>query len=206
MQGIRSVGFFIAAAALIGSLCAGCGPTEGQKAQTAAREFVSSMQEGDRAGVARTLTMAARERMGDSPDAFAKKSDGATGYSLGETTVDGEKAHVRVTMSDGEKSQPTKILLRRENQAWKVYAMSGPSPTGGPDITMDFEHPEAVIGEAFRELGRAAGLFASGMAKAAEGFAKGFEEGTAHANERAKKNGETPPFPIIETPPKPAGQ
>ena len=72
------------------------------------------------------------------------------------------------------------VLLRREEKEWRVYALRFELRPGNA-ITIDFEHPESLVGEAFTAMGKelGKGMEEAGRAfgQALGGFAKGFADG-----------------------------
>ncbi len=87
-------------------------------------------------------------------------------------------------------TQTIVLKMRREEGQWKVWAMRVPLAPGGPNITMDFEHPEAILGEAFKGIGEGIGAamkgLGEGMVAMFQGMAKGMAEGAKAAEKGAK--------------------
>ena len=195
-------------AALGAAILTGCGPSDSQKAQRSAREFIAAMQDGDTAAIERTLTAKARETTGGGAFAEKKSGDSGGGYAMGDATIQENTAIVPFVLTRGDDRTDVKVLLRREGPEWRVYAMSGPLPYGGGDITFDFENPAKGMNKSFGALGRMMGEMAGemtvGMAKAAQGFSEGFQQGMERAAKDLKENApkedamkEKPAFPIV---------
>lgn len=177
---------FFPVAALVCCVSCGCA-SDASRAREAAQTFLSAMNQADTTKAQAVATLAARPNI-----ALMLKDNkpSKAGFTLGEATIKDETAEVSVTLSgDSPESKPTpgKLLLRREEKEWRVWALRL-LPEGGPELTLDLEHPERIVGEA---LGAAFGAFAKGLdglSKDAEktgrafgealgGFVKGFTEG-----------------------------
>jgi hypothetical protein len=112
-------------------------------------------------------------------DSEKKPNTASDGYTIRQTTVEGDNATVAIDFKDEKGNTiPGNLQLRRENNAWKVYALTF---TGdGKTLTFDFEDPTRIIGDVFRAAGEEAGKAAAALAKGMEGFAKGWNEGLSN--------------------------
>jgi hypothetical protein len=186
----------------------GCGTSDATRAKTAARDFVVAMDNDDQQGAEALLTEAARQKMAEDPNRknplLEGKSDsqGEATYTTGEPVITEDTASVPVAKVSGEDKEEATVCLRRENGAWKVYALKVPLRPGGTEVTLDFEHPEAMIGEAFKvmgdnlenmmkEAGKGMGegmaAFMKGMGEGAAAFEKGYQEETARQEKLAQE-------------------
>jgi hypothetical protein len=163
-----TLGFLVlfAAGVLIGL---GCKSPQSQ-ARAVAQEFVRAADTKDAGALDATLTRAARER-GVARTMFSgeRNSTPAT-TTVGEATVDGTSAQVAIT---SDKNEPGKLLLRKEDGNWRVWGvqMTPKDAPFGP-MTLNFEKPEAILGDMARGFGQALG-------SALKGFAEGMEKGLA---------------------------
>ena len=111
-----------------------------------------------------------------------KSAGSANPTTVGEAAVDEDGKRARVPVTQGSKDgKPSggAILLRHTDAGWRVYGMATSIAEGGPQITIDLEHPEASVGEA---IGTALGAAFKGFGEGMGAMAKGFSEGIAAAN------------------------
>lgn len=166
--------------------------TDSHRASETARTFAAAFDRGDTDACQGTLTRAARERLSEwgalSRDRHHDGHHGATKeFRVGTPLINGDQATVTVTeiTPDGEggnrSPQQATVRMRREDGAWRVYAMTLPLEAGLSPVTLDFEHPEAIVSELMRATGeatgRAMGAFARGMEQGMKAFQQGFEQG-----------------------------
>ncbi|WP_395137666.1 hypothetical protein [Armatimonas sp.] len=167
-------------AALICCLSCGCA-SDTSRARESARTFLAAMNQGDVDKAQSVATLAARPNLATMLKDIKPSS---TGFTLGEPLVKDDTAEVPVTLTSGDPT-PTagKVLLRREEKEWRVWALRFQAESG-PELTLDFEHPERMVGEFF---GAAVGELTKGLKSAEKtgrafgealgGFVKGFSEG-----------------------------
>jgi hypothetical protein len=163
--------FIMAALAVCLTLLA-CGKSDQAAAHDTTVNFMSALNSGDRQALDNTLTLKARDAMKDSKLGDNKKENGD--YNVGDAKVDGDNAEVPVTVkdSDSDKTHDIKVKLRREANEWRVYAMVIPTDSAGGDLTIDFEHPEAIVGDVFQVIGKGVGSLLKGVG---EGLGAMFE-------------------------------
>ena len=131
--------------------------------------------DGESASVPVTIT-----KRGESAEA-----EPATVTEVGEDTEDtNEDANHASSSNDAPKTEIITLKLRRENGEWKIWAMRVPLVPNGPTLTMDFEHPEAVIGDAFKQMGEGVGAAMKGIGQGLGEMFKGIADG-ARAAEKA---------------------
>lgn len=188
-----------------GVFCAGCGKSDAQQVNETARTFMSGMANDDRTLVEGTLTGLARQKMQEGETSAPNKEGiGHDGYTIGTPHIDGESASVPVTVtkndgatppatdtevkpeedareSDKPQTETVTLKFRRENGAWKIWAMRVPFIPGGSNLTMDFEHPEAVVGDAFKGIGEGVGAAMKGFGQGMGAMFKGMAEGAKAA-------------------------
>ncbi len=87
---------------------------------------------------------------------------------------------VPVTVKESGKDQPMKFRMRREEGQWRIYAFAVPLTPGGPEMNIDMEHPEAILGEAFKGM-------AESMAKGMKAMGEGMGAGMRAFGEGMKK-------------------
>ena len=213
----------ITASVFVGLLvvCGGCGKSDGEQARETAQTFMSASANGDRLLMESALTKLAREKMQEG-SAFAPNQNavGASGYTIGTPEINGDSASVPVTVTktsensnESELATVTEVAsnesnttpqtqtetitlkLRREEGQWKIWAMRVPFIPGGSALTMDFEHPEAVIGDAFKGMGEGLGAAMKGMGEGLGAMFKGMAEGAkaAEAGANAAQKTQTNP-------------
>ena len=186
----------IPTAALVCCLSTGCA-NDTSRARESARLFLSAANRGDVIEAQKLVTLAARPNVATM---FKDSKTGGNSFTLGEAKVTDETAEVSVTLT-GSDSKPTlgKVLLRREEKEWRVWALRFQTESG-TELTLDFEHPERVIGEA---LGAAFGELTKKLEHASKdaeksgrafgealgGFMKGFSEGVEKSVPTSKPPG-----------------
>ena len=166
--------FFLPTVALVGALTCGC-VRETDRAQGSARSFLSAMNRNDISAMQAVATKAARPNLAS---LFKDSKSETTGFTLGDAKVTEDAATVPVTLSDAKTGS---VLLRREESEWRVYALRMDVSVGNT-LTMDFEHPESLVGEAFSVMGKELG-------KAVGGFLKGLAEGLVQGHSSAPEGG-----------------
>ena len=192
----------------------GCGKSDNAQVSEAAKTFMSGSANGDRSLMESTLTKLAREKVSDGSVSIGGENGmGRNGYTIGTPAIDSDSASVPVTITTkGESAEPTTVTevgedtgegtndalssndapkteiitlkLRRESGEWKIWAMRVPLVPNGPTLTMDFEHPEAVIGNAFKQMGEGVGAAMKGIGQGLGEMFKGIADG-ARAAEKA---------------------
>jgi hypothetical protein len=178
--------FSVYPAAMVTSvvLISGCGLTDSGRAQSTTKAFHLAVQSGDDTATDALLTTKAREtlqRFRGLNSNLAKNSPGE--LTVGTAVIEGDLAHVpTITKNSDNKTTETETLLRREDGNWRVYGLKMTN-TDGKSLTIDFEHPEAMVGEL---LGQLAGEFAKGLS----GLAKGFSESSPDAEKAGRALGE----------------
>ena len=192
--------------ALMCSLTCGCA-SDSSRAREAARTFLSAMNRGDASAAQAVATQAARPNIATM---LKDKKSESGGFTLGEAAIKDDTAEVPVTLTSGDSKPATgSLLLRREEKEWRVWALRLHTDSG-PELTLDFEHPERIVGEA---LGAAFGELAKGLeglSKGAEktgralgealgGFMKGFSDGVEKSAPKpeAPRGGELDP-PVLK--------
>lgn len=189
----------VAVLAMLG-MAAGCGPNEKAQAQTTAREFIAALDRDDKQTAEGLMTEAARKRIAENGGTGAPEGGSSSSYTVGEPIIQevtGDQpatASVPVTLSDEKGTHNARVLMRREGKDWRVFALALALAPGGPEFTMDFERPEAMVGETFKVLGVGMGqmmkeagrgmgegmaAFMKGMGEGAAAFEKGYQEETA---------------------------
>lgn len=165
--------FFLPTVAFVGALTCGCS-RDTDRARDSARSFLSAMNRSDISAMQAVATKAARPNLAS---LFKDSKSEATGFTLGDAKVTEDAATVSVTLSDAKTGS---VLLRREENEWRVYALRM-DLSAGNTLTVDFEHPENLLGEAFtvmgKELGKGMEQAGRALGQALSGFAKGFAEG-----------------------------
>lgn len=174
--------FLLPTAALVCCVSSGC-VSENTRAYNAAQTFLSALSRGDSAAAQAVATKAARPNLAG----FLKNSSSVRGeFTLDAAQLSEGAAEVPVTFT-GSSPRKGRVLLRREENEWRVWALRVKADQG-PELTLDFEHPERMVGEV---LGVAVGELAKhleGLGKDTEkagkafgealgGFVKGFAEG-----------------------------
>ena len=173
---------FFPTAALVCCVSSGC-MSENTRAYNAAQTFLTALSRGDSAGAQAVATKAARPNLAG----FLKDSSSVRGeFTLETAQLSEGAAEVPVTFTGASPSKGS-VLLRREENEWRVWALRIKADHGA-ELTVDFEHPERMVGEV---LGAAVGELAKhleGLGKdtkkagkafgeALGGFVKGFAEG-----------------------------
>lgn len=156
----------------------GCA-SEQDNARKTADQFLTALERGDRAAVEKYLTPVARQKgaMGASDFAPSHSDDKDARHSVGTPTLNGNEASIPITLTGKGDNQDARIYLRKEENAWGVYALGMPIGPGGPEIKVDFENPEKTITESFRAVGQGLGQVFKGIEQGMGEFQKGFEEG-----------------------------
>lgn len=149
---------------LLALVLCGCGRSDPQRAQDTAQKFMDAVNSGDRNALTATLTQKAREHIGNSADSSTNGK--STEYRLGDATVTEDTATVPVIVKENGKESQTHLHMRREDGEWRVNALS----LDDPGITIDFENPDAFLGDfakvipgLFRSLGQGMGEMFKGM-------------------------------------------
>jgi hypothetical protein len=172
----------------------GCGLTPQAKAKGVAAQFVAAMDAHDSAGAEALLTDAARQRIGDAgnPTGRVFNNGGVMGGSgttgadsasvVGDAVVnpDGETARVPFTKK-GADGQPHDgaVLLRKTDDGWRVYAIEVAFGNGLPDLTINFEHPEEMMGQLGRIIGEGLGAAMRGASQGMGAMLNGMSQGYA---------------------------
>lgn len=175
--------------------------------QDVARDFVTAAQTGDQERAGRTLTAKARENVATSVHWLESTPNTTNGFTVGDAQISGDAARVPITLTDNDGSRDADLHLRQEDSKWRVSGIEWKSGIG-PALDVDFEHPENVIGSAFRTAGQAMGVFTRGMEQGAKQFDRGFDEGykssTLTQHEEEKKDSTAGKTTIEEVTPPPS--
>jgi hypothetical protein len=150
----------------------GCAVTDEQRAQNTAKAFVDAMQREDRLAVKETVTAKAWANLSSQTETKREKQD-KSDISVGQAVITDDTAQVPVTDRENGKETVVHVKLRREENAWRVYAMAVPTGFGNTEMVRDFEHPESMIGESFKVFGEALG---EGMGAMLKGFQEGLQK------------------------------
>lgn len=163
--------------------------SDARRAQDAAGAFLSALQRHDRAGVEANITRAAQERGWVNDLAARPDNTAADRFELdGPAQVEGDDARVPVVLTDSERQrEPATVLLRREARQWKVRALAL-RPNGIP-LTLDFEHPEAILGDIGRAAGQAFGKAMGEVGRGVGEFLQGISQGLAQSQRDASPPG-----------------
>lgn len=163
---------------IAGVALTGCA-SEQDTARKTADQFLTALERGDRAAVEKYLTPIARQNgaMGASQFAPSGSGDNRPSHSVGMPTLSGTQATVPVTLSNDGEKQDANLYLRKEANAWGVYALGFPITPGGPEIKVDFENPMNTFTESMRSIGKGLGQAFKGVETGMVEFQKGFEEG-----------------------------
>ena len=160
----------------------GCHKSDASLAEAAAREFMT----GDKETSFSLLTKTAQAKMGAS---FSKDTvTSLPNATYGPTTITDDTAEVGLVAKEKGKEKDVdkrgKVLLRREDGTWRVYGLRA-EMAPGVDMTFDFEHPEAMMGEMMKAMskGMADGLKDVGKntGEGLRGFGQGFTQGITGA-------------------------
>jgi tetratricopeptide (TPR) repeat protein len=136
-----------------------------QRPEDVARAYMEAAKEGDTEGSLALMTEKAKQAAAETGFEAAEAGPGAS-FKVGVARVKGERADVPVTMIlEGEEKAAT-LLMRREKGEWRIYGMKAPVGPGGPEMTMDFENPQAMMAEMTKVMAEAM----------KEGFEEGFKE------------------------------
>jgi hypothetical protein len=174
-------------------LLAGC---RGGDPSSVTRQFIDACNRNDSPGAEALLTKLARQNTNtDSGKSISlTKKDPTTGadrkwndFVVGSASIDGDNAIVPVTTNKDGKSETVKFKLRREDGAWRIFALIIPISPGN-EMTLDLEHPESMFAEMFKALPQAMekgtkalgdGLKAlgDGLSKMGSGIGKGAPTG-----------------------------
>src|ERR1041385_1109107 len=169
----------------------GCGFSDESRAQTTTRACVEAFQRDDRLAVKETVTAKAWANLSGSLENKEPKKDQAD-FSVGQAVITDDTALVAVTTRDNGKETTGHVKLRREEREWRVYAISFPAGSGGPEVTIDFEHPEAMFGEMFKGLGEAMGAMFKGIGEGMGAMFKGMAEGFQKTSQSAPSSDNAP--------------
>jgi ribonucleotide monophosphatase NagD (HAD superfamily) len=199
--------FLIPTAALVCCLSTGC-TNDTSRARESARIFLSAMNRGDATEAQKVATLTARPHVATMLE-DNKPTRGA--FTLGTPVLKEDMAEVPMTLtSTNSDTKPTvgSVLLRREEKEWRVWALRV-KMEGKPELTVDFEHPERMVGEL---LEAALGEFAKsleGLSKTTEksgralgealgGFLKGFSEGVEKTTPKASPPDDALTPPVVK--------
>jgi hypothetical protein len=180
--------FLFPTAALVCCVSSGC-VSENTRAHNAAQTFMSAMEKGELSSMQHVATRAARPNI---EFFFPDKKDRQGHFLLGEPHVKDNTAEVPATLTNSSTTGTlATVLMRREEKEWRVWGLRLQKEKER-ELTLDFEHPERMVGEV---LGAAVGELAKhleGLGKDTEkagkafgealgGFVKGFAEGVEKA-------------------------
>ncbi len=165
---------------LLGLLLVGC--RGGNSPEEITSKFLTAMTQNDWNTLKPLLTEKAQEVMSKAnSNSSININNGSNSFTVGASNVNGEQAAVDVVLLDKDKPEKktnAKVNLRLENGEWRVFALKM-EVDKGMEFSLDFEHPEAsmgellgkVVGEGLKELGK-------GMGEAAKGFSEGLKKAT----------------------------
>lgn len=158
--------------------------TESERVRQRADTFLKTFMAGDSARALRCLTRVGQEK---SASLLENNKSSLNGFTIGDISIDGDDARAAVVLREssgsqsGGSSNSGAVLLRREAGEWRVRALEMSLLDGAAPITIDFEHPESLPGEALRmtgaAMGRAVGEMGHALGNAMGSFARGFQEG-----------------------------
>ena len=155
------------------ALLGGC-KSDSSRARETANTFLSAFQRADRPAAEAQLTRVARER-GWIGEEIAKTRSHDTGFTLGEPQIEKDTAQVPVTFTSESKPTEGFLRLRREEGAWRVWGLT--FRQDGVEFTLDFEHPENMLGDVGRVVGQALGSALRDAARGMESFFTGLSQG-----------------------------
>lgn len=179
---------FLPTAALVCCLSTGC-VSESARARQTAQRFLSALETGKLASMQAVATSTARPNIALF---FPDQKERQGHFVLGEPRVQENTAEVPATLTDSSTTGTlATVLMRREEKEWRVWGLRLKGKET-PEFTLDFEHPERMVGEL---LGAAVGEFSKGleslskstekagraMGEALGGFLKGFSESLERA-------------------------
>ncbi len=153
---------------------AGCRQSDSNRAEDAARRFMTGSRDESFA----LLTKTAQEKMGVK---FSKDSVKALpNAAFGPTTISADTAEVGLVAKENGVEKRGKVLLRRESGEWRIYGLRA-EMLPGTEITFDFEQPEAMMGEMMKAMskGMADSMkdIGKNMGAGMRGFNQGVQEG-----------------------------
>ncbi|MCX6382055.1 MAG: DUF4878 domain-containing protein [Armatimonadetes bacterium] len=160
---------------LLWFLMTGC--RNGNSPESIASKFLTAMNQSDWNTAKSFMTKKAQEVMNKSNSNSINTGGGS--FTVGATSTQGEQASVDVVMTDKEKPEKKtngKVNLRLENGEWRVFALKL-QIEGSMDFTLDFEHPEASVGELLGKIvGEGAKALGKGMGEIMHGFSEGLKK------------------------------
>ncbi len=138
----------------------------------AEREAILAVAEGFLAASAandmETAKTFATTKARESLDEMSGPDDGGErSFELGEVSIADGIATVEATLTEDGEDEPGKVLLKREEGEWRVFAIAMVLGEDGPEMTLNFENMEEGLG------GLVQGI-AEGMA---EGLSEAFQGG-----------------------------
>jgi hypothetical protein len=169
----------LAAVFVLGIAPAGCGHSDRKAAEATARAFLEAADRGDNQALRATLTKQAQEAMGDDIGKRSSTERDHSEYVIGQAAIADDTARVPVTVQEKDSEKRVAFKMRREDGQWRIYALSLPLEADGGELTLDFEHPEAIAGQVFALIGKGMGEMFRGMGEGVSAMAKGFAEGFA---------------------------
>lgn len=179
-----AAGLLLVGLALVGLL--GGFKSDARRAQDTAGAFLSAFERHDRAAAEAQITRAARER-GWIGELIAKPDDRQHTFTLGDSQVDGDDARVPITLTDRQRdTTPGTLQLRREDGAWKVRALT--LTHDGLPFTLDFEHPENLLGDLGHAAGQAFGKAMEETARGIRAFVDGISQSATQTQRQIEAN------------------
>lgn len=178
---------------LVPTVRAGQSATDARRARDTASTFLQAFGNGDRAGLANTVTQAAQQKL-DGLSAFLPRKEQGSDFTTGDPKIENDLAEVPATLKakNGDTTD-TRLALVRENGQWRVRSLVFVLAPGGPTYTLNLEHPENAVSEGFRTLGQGMGMMARSMEAFAQGFRQGMGESAAPQTLAPHKDNNTSP-------------
>ncbi len=177
MRRITTTAGFLLITMLTAFALAGCGRSDERAAQETVQNFMSATARHDAPGAKANLTSLAQANVNEAnPAGSAKMTFGGGGdFSVGGAVVTDDQATVPVTTRDHNQETTLHFKLRREAGQWRIFALTTPIKPGGTEITLDFEHPERMVGEMLKALPQGFKEGAQAMGEGAKAFGEGFK-------------------------------
>lgn len=176
---------------LLGLLVGGCGLNSEQAAQETTRRFVNAMETGNRTEFLDTLTATANRKMMEYPSFVPEPSEAAkTKYTVGRPAIQREYASVPVTLEHDKAVTNATLRLRFEEGNWRVASLQLHENSNSPEVTMDFENPDADIVNTFRGLGQTMGAVMRGLGQGVGAFLRGMRDGMDTVRSEVRKTDE----------------
>lgn len=132
-------GIVLGAVAYLPKLGFGSGPTP----ETVTGSFLQALKTGNLQQCKPHMTVQAWQNISAMPAGAMPPMDS---YTVGAAATTGDQSQVTVQVTQMGMTIPQDVLLRKENGPWRVYGIRT-TPMPGMSMTIDFEHPEAMVDE-----------------------------------------------------------